>query len=183
MKIKRATTSVSTSGRRSTKPGEAAGGQQGPSAHIARVELGNASAGDWIELWVAHIAAPQGSHRQGFGKSVKETNPRTEPYRQAIADACEEWHEEHTDGTPLQLDGHLEVRIDFYMPPPPKSDAARPYPNTAPDIDKLTRSTFDGVTRGKLWKDDARVVGMTVWEYFAPSLQETGVRIAVRKIA
>lgn len=179
MKIPRMDTS-----RRPQKPGGTpvpTGTTRGP--QNPSVELGSASGDDWVRVRVNWIAAPQGSHKPGFGKSVRESNPKTEPYRQAVADACEELIE-HVVGAGdwVPLDGHLEVRIDYYMPPPPKNDPDRPYPNTAPDIDKLTRATFDGITRGRLWKDDARVVGMTVWEYFASSLEDTHVDIALRKV-
>lgn len=173
MKIPRMDTS-----RRPQKPGRSAAVPM--AAEMTPAELGSAPGGDWIRVRVDWIAAPQGSHKQGFGKSVRETNPRTEPYREAVAEACRREMDVRQLWVPL--DGHLEARIDFYMPPV-ASDPDRPYPNTAPDIDKLVRSTFDGISRGKLWKDDARVVGLTTWEYFAPSLEETHVDIAVRRIA
>lgn len=130
----------------------------------------------WWHVRVDHLAAPQGSHRQGFGKSVRETNPKTEPYRHAVAEACE--NALPTDWEPL--DGYLEARIIFWMMPPPKSDPDRPHPNVAPDIDKLLRSTFDGITRGRLWKDDARVVAVGAEKRHAATEQETGVDIYVR---
>lgn len=129
-----------------------------------------------LEVYVPHIAAPQGSHRQGFGKSVRETNPKTEPYRQAVADACER-ELENWIWTPL--DGPLAMDVSFYMPPPPKSDPDRRYPHVAPDLDKLLRSTCDGLTRGKVWKDDARLVEVTARKVHAERLEHTGVRIRV----
>lgn len=176
MKIPRSTTTVS-SRRQPTKLRGSASGSMCPE-EIAAVELGNASAAA-ITIWVPHIAAPQGSHRQGFGKSVRETNPRTEPYRQAVADACERWIEDF--GLPWDpFDGYLECLMVFHMPPPPKSAPDRRWPNTVPDLDKLIRSTFDGITRGKLWKDDARVVRVAAEKVHAPTLEETGVQIVVR---
>lgn len=142
------------------------------------MELGNAS-GDWVRVRVDWIAAPQGSHKQGFGKSVRETNPKTEPYREAVSEACLKVMDAQHIWVPM--DGCLEVHLDFYMPPI-KSAPDRCHPNTAPDIDKLVRSTFDGITRSQLWKDDARVVGLTTWEYFAESLEDTHVDIAVRVV-
>ena len=182
VKVKRAT-SVSATSRRPTKPVEAsAAGPDGPSTfEKPRGARGSASADDWIRVQVNHIAAPQGSHRQGFGKSVKETNPRTEPYRQAVADACEGYIDDRDDWVPL--DGHLQAEFIFYLPPAPKSDPDRPYPNVAPDLDKLIRSTCDGITRGKLWKDDARLVDVRAMKLHADSLEDTRVLISVRRIA
>lgn len=165
--------------RRPQKPVGSTRGSDSRDVSNDPVELGSAPGDDWVRVRVDWIAAPQGSHKQGFGKSVRETNPKTEPYREAVAEACR--REMDVQQLWVPLDGHLEARIDFYMPPI-ASDPDRPYPNTAPDIDKLVRSTFDGISRGKLWKDDARVVGLTTWEYFAPSLAETHVDIAVRKV-
>lgn len=169
---------MSTS-RRPAKPGQ--GPEGNPSeGWDAPVELGNAPVDGWITIEVPHLAAPQGSHRQGFGKSVQETNPKTEPYRHAVAEACERWCDQHFLGEPLLLDGHLEAEFVFRMRPAPKSDPDRPSPNVAPDLDKLVRSTFDGLTRGKLWKDDARCVKVTAEKIHAVSEEGTGVTIRVR---
>lgn len=143
------------------------------------VELGNAPAGDWIHVHVEHLAAPQGSHRQGFGKSVRETNPRTEPYRHAVAEACEDVLGD--DWTPL--DGGLEAVFFFHMMPPPKSDPHRAFPIGAPDLDKLIRSTCDGMTRGRIWKDDARLVRVLAEKLHSATPEETGVDIYVRRMA
>lgn len=181
MKIKKATTTVSNR-RQSTKPGGSALRSDG-AAEIAQVELGNASAAadHWIRVWVPHIAAPQGSHRQGFGKSVRETNPRTEPYRHAVAEACLTTMDMEQLWVPL--DGPLEVMLSFHMPPAPKSDPNRLFPHTPPDLDKLIRSTFDGITRSKLWVDDARVCRVTAEKIHAATLEQTGVGIRVRRMS
>lgn len=186
MKIPRmATTTVSPGRRQPTKPMEAPAGQDGRTGSNKSVELGNDSAAalqppDAIHIHVAHLAAPQGSHRQGFGKSVRETNPKTEPYRHAVAQACEDYTEVFDDWEPL--DGHLELSVVFWMMPPPKADPDRPFPNVAPDLDKLIRSTCDGITRGKLWKDDARVVRIVAEKEHATSVEQTGVDFTVRKL-
>ena len=136
---------------------------------------------DWVTVEVDHLAAPQGSHRQGFGKSVKESNPRTEPYREAVADACRQWHDEHFLGEPLLLDGPLELDVVFRMMPAPASDPDRRYPHVAPDLDKLLRATCDGITRGQLWKDDARCTRVVAEKVHASSPETTGVTLRVRR--
>jgi Holliday junction resolvase RusA-like endonuclease len=50
-----------------------------------------------------------------------------------------------------------------------------------PDLDKLIRSTCDGITRGKLWVDDARVVRIEAEKQHAATPQETGVHIFVKR--
>lgn len=137
-------------------------------------ELGSAPAG-WVVIEVEHLAAPQGSHFSPAKGVVRESNPRTELYRQAVADACEDRLEE-------PLDGPLEVEILFRMMPAPKSDPRRPYPHYPPDLDKLVRATFDGITRGQLWVDDGRACKVTAWKTHASTPEQTGVTIRVRPL-
>lgn len=169
---------MSTS-RRPAKPGQ--GPEGNPSeGWDAPVELGNAPVDGWITIEVPHLAAPQGSHRQGFGKSVRETNPKTEPYRRAVADACERWHDAHRRGEPLLLDCPLEVELMYRLMPVPKGDPNRAFHFTKPDIDKLERATFDGLQMGKLIKDDARISRSVHEKVHAVSEEATGVTIRVR---
>lgn len=58
------------------------------------------------------------------------------------------------------IEGCVEVYIVFSMLRP-KSAKPGAWPGTMPDIDKLERSTFDGLTDARLWEDDARVVKVT----------------------
>lgn len=142
-----------------------------PEEH-APVGLGNLPDGDWVTVEVEHLPAPQGSHRQGFGKSVRETNPRTQPYREAVAKAC----------APMLLDGPLEAQYVFRLMPAPKSDPHREFHTTPPDLDKLERATNDGLKMGKLIADDARISLVTYSEKVHASTElETGATIRVRR--
>jgi Holliday junction resolvase RusA-like endonuclease len=64
------------------------------------------------------------------------------------------------------IDGDLVVAIEFRLVQP--KSVRRERPNVRPDVDKLIRSVFDGITDSGLWSDDARVV--TVWasKVYAP---------------
>jgi Holliday junction resolvase RusA-like endonuclease len=42
----------------------------------------------------------------------------------------------------------------------------RTYPSVYPDVDKLVRSTMDGLTDAGIWRDDALVVDLTVQERY-----------------
>lgn len=135
---------------------------------------------DRFEVWVAHIAAPQGSHKQGFGKSVRETNPKTEPYRQAVADAITAKLEEYEDWQ--ALNGACALAATFYMPPL-KSDPDRHWVTGPPDLDKVLRATCDGITRSGLWKDDARLAKIDDLRMIhARTMEETGVLLTVREL-
>ena len=57
-----------------------------------------------------------------------------------------------------QFTGPIRVDVTFNMPRPksrPKSHHG--WHTTSPDIDKLLRSVFDGITASGLWRDDALV--------------------------
>lgn len=154
--------------RRIARRGEAAAGKGKPGADLD----------SWITVEVEHLASPQGSHFSPAKGVVRESNQRTELYRQAVADACEALLGE--DWEPL--DGPLECLVLFRMMPAPKSDKDRPWPHYPPDLDKLLRATFDGVTRGRLWKDDGRVVRVSAQKEHAGTPEETGVTIMVRRL-
>ena len=141
------------------------------------MESGDVPAGDWVEVFVPHLPAPQGSHRQGFGKSVRESNPKTDIFRQAVADACERelegWH-----CTPF--DEPVEAEFVFHLMPVPKGDPTREFHFTPPDVDKLLRAAFDGLTRGRMWKDDARCSRVVMEKVHAATEEDTGCTIRVR---
>ena len=52
----------------------------------------------------------------------------------------------------------------------------------APDLDKLLRSTCDGITRGRIWKDDARCVTITAMKQHAATMEDTGALIKVWEV-
>lgn len=57
------------------------------------------------------------------------------------------------------LTGPLVIALDFTFAPPERIPAERRgFPATTPDVDKAMRSTFDGLTFGRVWKDDALAV-------------------------
>lgn len=133
----------------------------------------------WTVVEVAWLAAPQGSHFSPRKGVVKESNPAVELYRQAVAAACRDqlgrrW---------VPYDVPLEVSISFRLMPPPKSDPDREWPYTTPDLDKLVRATFDGLTKGLMWKDDARPCRLRLVEkVHAATPEQTGVTIKVRPL-
>lgn len=131
----------------------------------------------WVTVEVDWLASPQGSHFSPAKGVVKENNPRTEPYRQAVADACE------AQAADWCFDIPVEVEIVFRLMPPPKGDPGREWPYYPPDLDKLLRATFDGMTRGGIWKDDARCCRLrNVEKIHAGSPEQTGVTIRVRAL-
>lgn len=58
--------------------------------------------------------------------------------------------------------------------------SAPPYPITAPDIDKLTRSVLDAMT-GVIYANDSQVVALQVRKLYAASAAEERTEVAVRR--
>lgn len=63
----------------------------------------------------------------------------------------------------LQLapfDGPILVRFNFFLTPPTSLTRKKRAlgPCRKPDLDKLIRSTADGMTEAGVWTDDARIV-------------------------
>lgn len=151
----------------------------------------------WIEIRVAHTPAPQGSkvgfvRAGGKGAGTREANKHTEPYRQAVRNACEivlEQASDRTQGGVGPLDGPLEAHCVFTMPKPKSAPKTRTtWPSTKPDIDKLLRSSFDAMTQSGLIQDDARIVKVLAEKCFpgehplAFSDTGTGAVIRVRRL-
>jgi hypothetical protein len=57
------------------------------------------------------------------------------------------------------MDTPVEIALVFYLPKP--KTVKREWPSVKPDLDKLIRSTFDGLTTGGLYTDDALVVAVS----------------------
>lgn len=74
------------------------------------------------------------------------------------------------------IEGPVSVRLVFHLPKPKKPKY--PVPATKPDIDKLARSTLDGLT-GVAFEDDSRVVMLTVRKAYVTPGAPTGVDIWV----
>lgn len=76
------------------------------------------------------------------------------------------------------LDGPVDVRIDFWMPRPPS--VKREWPCVRPDADKLARACLDSLTVAAVYRDDAQVVHLNVWQRYA--ITTCGARIIVRPV-
>lgn len=118
--------------------------------------------------------APQGSKRAFVHKStgravVIEDSKRTKPWRNAVTSEAVD----HLPDPPFEDDTPLEVRLRFLLPRPKghfgtgrnagKVKASSPdFPAVRPDVDKLARSTLDGLTDAGLVPDDSRIVSLAL---------------------
>jgi len=109
-------------------------------------------------------AIPQGSKTiaQGGGKVwLRDSNPKLKTWRrnftyQVLAQL--------PDG--LSFEAHAAVRavILIYLPKP--KTVTRVQPTVKPDVDKLLRAIFDGLTEAKVWHDDSQCVDVRVSKHY-----------------
>jgi Holliday junction resolvase RusA-like endonuclease len=147
-----------------------------------------------ITITVYGTPAPQGSKRAFAGKNgrvhvIESSHDRVKSWRQAVIDAAGEVRPDSP------LTGALEVAIVFYLKRPKSHfrtgknadllrDGAPPYPDKAPDLSKLARSTEDALSDIGIWADDAQVVRYErLAKYWcAPPFIAPGAHIEIREM-
>ena len=122
--------------------------------------------------------APQGSkkyagHRRNSASGrisavLVEQSKRVKPWRALVTAATREAIA--TGGANYQpLDGPLEAEVVFTVRKPasaPKRRRTWPTTRDSGDLDKLLRSTFDGIADGQAVVDDARIIRVTATKTF-----------------
>lgn len=150
---------------------------------------------DPLKFWVAGTPAPQGSKDVFTGTTktgkrfhnVVEVSKAVKPWRAAVRLAAKAAQVE-------QFEGPLSVGVMFFLKRPQDhfhqskgEKVLRPdapsWHHIRPDIDKLLRSTFDGLTESGVWEDDSQVAEVFGTKlYLHPSDSETGAWIRIRPI-
>lgn len=133
--------------------------------------------------------APQGSKR-GFavkGRVVMvESSAKVKPWRQDVAVAAREAAGAlalpvFPAGTPLLIEVTFTLRKPASAP-----KRKRTWPATRPDLDKLVRSTLDGLS-GVAWYDDSQVVEVAAAKRYpsegVDALSVPGALIRIRGLA
>jgi crossover junction endodeoxyribonuclease RusA len=75
--------------------------------------------------------------------------------------------------------GPVDVDITFRLPRPRSAPKSRTYPDRKPDLDKLIRSTLDGLVESGVIEDDARVVYVSAGKLYAEPGKPTGALITI----
>jgi len=118
-----------------------------------------------ISYWIEGEPAPQGS-KTGFIKNGRvvmvESSKKVKPWREAVA-ATTKRQVENLYGFPISEP--CEIALVFYLLKP--KTVTRKWPAVKPDLDKLIRSTFDGLTTGGLYTDDALVIEVSATKLYA----------------
>ena len=76
-------------------------------------------------------------------------------------------------------DAPVAVRVEFRMPKPKSRAKKAVWADRKPDLDKLLRSTLDGLADGGLVRHDSRVVTLAASKRYAVPGEPTGADIAV----
>lgn len=128
-----------------------------------------------VAFQVDGVPAPQGS-KKGFSKVgttrvvMVESSDKVKPWREAVRTAGEDAMNGHAP-----FDGPLTVLITFRLAKP--RTVERSLPTVYPDLDKLVRSTFDGLKAGGVIADDARICDLHASKrYGQPGADITVVR-------
>jgi Holliday junction resolvase RusA-like endonuclease len=136
------------------------------------------------EFEVLGVPAPQGSKtRMPNGAMLDGKSPAARAKHRAWRSAVAEVARDLAGETPH--DGPLQLQVTFRLPMPQSRPArarrAGLWPHaTKPDLDKLLRSTLDGLEDGGLIRDDSRICAMEVdaWEV----IDWTGALITLRQV-
>jgi crossover junction endodeoxyribonuclease RusA len=129
--------------------------------------------------------APQGSKTRNRYGAVYESSPKVKPWRQDVQSAARE----AMGGSHVYV-GPVIVGVRFRLPRPKghygtgrNAGQLRPsapkVPDVKPDIDKLVRSTLDGMGEAGVWRDDAQVVGLWVVKEYATDTLPVGATVSV----
>jgi crossover junction endodeoxyribonuclease RusA len=148
-----------------------------------------------IDVKVYGTPAPQGSKTaiplKGGKVAMRESSRAVKPWREAVKTA--------TLDAPAASPGFGPGRpvaavLLFYLKRPkdhygtgrnegqvrPKAPA---FPTGSPDVDKLARSTLDGLRDGGAYRDDAQVVSVVAVKHYATETRPPGAAIRLRLIA
>ena len=116
-----------------------------------------------VSFFVAGTPVPQGS-KTAFvvGKRAVLTDANKDKLKPWRAEVTRVAGEAWAGRESLAGAVSVEVRFVFERPKTVKRDT----PHVKPDIDKLLRALFDGVTDAKVWLDDAQVVRVTATKVY-----------------
>jgi crossover junction endodeoxyribonuclease RusA len=138
-----------------------------------------------LRLEVNGTPAPQGSKRHVGNGVMVESSKKVKPWRAAVHAALAA----QTGGLVQFATGPLTVTVDFYLARPRTHygtgqnadvlrDTAPARPTGYPDVDKLLRSTLDGLAEAGMFGNDSQVVSVHARKLYAGE-RPVGAVIAV----
>jgi Holliday junction resolvase RusA-like endonuclease len=113
-----------------------------------------------LEIHVTGQPIPQGSKTAAVigGRAVMfDSNKKLKEWRATVTAATRtELIKQRFNG--FESDQPLVVFVEFHLERP--KTVKRLFPAVKPDLDKLVRAVFDGVTDGHAWHDDSQVISV-----------------------
>lgn len=110
------------------------------------------------------------------GKSGSPQRLKLDAWLAAIAQAAQ------ASGPAEPIEGPVRVRVAFWLPRPKSYPRWRWLAWQKPDVDKLCRSTLDGLTAAGIFADDAQVVELASRKAYAID-RPTGALIRIEPLA
>lgn len=136
-----------------------------------------------LDVFVPGVPAPQGSKR-GYSHvgttrvQLVESSPKVAPWREAVVAACRTARVKPI--SPIATD--CIVRITFIFARP--KTVTRAFPTAAEgDIDKLLRSTYDGLADAGVLANDKYIVGGAQTKRYTQPGEIPGARIRIALIS
>lgn len=120
-----------------------------------------------MRIRVNGVPAPQGSKRHVGDGVLVESSARVKPWREAVRAETQRWLEDRGQAAAAAKGEPILVDIVFYVPRPVSLPKRMLLPTRRPDLDKLLRSTLDGLDEGGAFADDAQIVGITTSKHYA----------------
>lgn len=128
-------------------------------------------------------AIPQGSKtiaKAGNKVWLRDANPKLKAWRNSLAEQVGQQLEDYDHRVFKQ---HEPVRaVILIMLPKPKS-VSRLKPTVKPDVDKLLRAIFDGLTEANVWYDDSQCVDVKVSKVYCGQFDTPKVFINLHSYA
>lgn len=136
-----------------------------------------------LSFTVYGVAQPKGSARafvpKGWTRAVvTSANPKNKGWQQLVAEAAS--HALSQSAWRLDV-GPIRLTVAFYLPRPKSIPKLVVHHLKKPDLDKLTRSVKDALTR-VVWNDDAQVVALDAVKWYAESGTNPRVEIVVSSV-
>lgn len=138
------------------------------------------------ELNVLGVPAPQGSktgvYRGGRVVLIEGGSATGRQKHQAWREAVAWSAAQLATAGPVPDDAPVQVELEFFMPKPKSRPKNAVWADRKPDLDKLIRSTLDGLGDGGLLRHDSRVVRVVASKRYAQPGVATGAAVIIREV-
>lgn len=143
-----------------------------------------------LNIHIVGTPAPQGSKRHVGGGVMIESSKKVAPWRLDVKNAA---LSARNAADHLTYTGPVEIQATFLLARPKNHyrtgrnahllrDNAATFVATKPDIDKLLRSTLDGLGEAGVWRDDSQVAQVWATKTYATTAELPGAFIYIAEV-